>query len=255
MPFADADLTQDRFLGGRLHIRQPRAGYRAGVDPVFLAASVPARPAERVLELGCGAGVASLCLGARVPGITLAGIELQPDYAALARRNAADNGIALEVVEGDIAAMPDTLRQRSFDHVIANPPYYLRDRGTPASDSGRETALGGETPLAAWVDAALRRLAPKGRLTMIQRAERVPELLAALDARAGSAELLPLAPRAGRAAKLVLLRVVKGGRGAFRLCPPIVLHDGAAHDGDRDSYTPTIGAVLRNGAPLPWSVG
>jgi hypothetical protein len=64
----DADLTHDAFLGGMLRLWQPRSGYRAGVDPVLLAASVPAVAGQRVLELGCGVGTAILCLAARVPG-------------------------------------------------------------------------------------------------------------------------------------------------------------------------------------------
>jgi tRNA1Val (adenine37-N6)-methyltransferase len=97
------DLTRDAFLGGRLHVWQPKQGYRAGTDPVFLAAACPAQAGDSVLELGCGVGVASLCLGARVSGLTLTGIERQGDYAALARRNAEEAGLKLEVVEADIA--------------------------------------------------------------------------------------------------------------------------------------------------------
>ena len=75
MALALADLTRDKFLDGQLTILQPRYGYRAGVDPVFLAASVPAKPGQNVLELGCGAGVASLCLARRVSGLSLFGVE------------------------------------------------------------------------------------------------------------------------------------------------------------------------------------
>lgn len=81
--FAPEELTQDRFLDGRLLVAQPRRGYRAAMDPVLLAAACPARPGQAVLELGCGAGVASLCLGWRVPDLRLAGLELQPAYARL----------------------------------------------------------------------------------------------------------------------------------------------------------------------------
>ena len=102
----DADLTDDGFLGGRLRILQPRVGYRAATDPVLLAAAVPAKPGQRALELGCGAGVASLCLLSRVPGLSVTGIERQAAYADLARQNAARNSLDLMVIEGDLAQMP-----------------------------------------------------------------------------------------------------------------------------------------------------
>lgn len=246
------DLTRDLFLGGRLTIRQPRSGYRAGLDPVLLAAAVPAQTGQSVLELGCGVGAASLCLGARVPGLSLVGVELQDGYAELARRNAAENGIDLVVASADLAALPTDLRARSFDHVIANPPYFLRAQGSAAPDAGREMALAEATPLARWVETATRRLAPGGWLTLIQRAERLPALLAAMDTRLGSVELLPLAPRVGRPAKLVILRARKGARGTLRLHSPLILHEGSRHERDADSYTPAVSAVLRQAAALPW---
>lgn len=255
MTFAGEELTTDAFLGGRLAIRQPKAGYRAGIDPVLLAAAVPARSGETVLELGCGAGVAALCLGRRVPGLALAGIERQGDYAVLARENAAANGIAFEVVEGDLARMPASLRARSFDHVIANPPYFRREAGTRARDAGRDAALGEATPLSDWVEAGMRRLRPGGRMTVIQRADRVPDLLAAFAGRTASLALLPVAPREGREATLAILAAVKGGRAPFRLCAPLVLHDGPAHLRDGEDYAAPMRAVLRDGAALPGRSG
>ena len=245
-------LTCDAFLGGRLRLWQPRAGYRAGIDPVLLAAAVPARAGQSVLDLGCGAGAALFCLAARVPGLSLSGVEVQPDYAALAGRNAGENRIVAEIVQADLAALPAELRQRSFDHVIANPPYFRPGAHSPAGDAGRATALGGETPLAQWIDTAARRLAPRGYLHMIQRTDRLPEMLIAAESRLGSIEVLPLAARRGRAADLVLLRARKGGRAAFRLHAPHLLHEGDRHTGDGDSYVAEISAVLRDGAALDW---
>lgn len=245
-----AATTTNAYLDGGLTIRQPAKGYRAGVDPVLLAASVPAKAGQSVLELGCGVGTASLCLGCRVQGLRLVGVELQPDYAALARENAETNGQGMTVFDGNLADLPADLKQQRFDHVIANPPYFDRTASTEAEDAGREMAMGEGTPLDTWIDVAARRLAPKGYASFIHRAERLPEILSAMEGRLGSIEVLPLLPREGRIAGLILIRARKGGRADFRLHAPVVMHRGSRHERDEESYTLRIRAVLRDGSSL-----
>lgn len=246
------ETTDNAFLGGRLQILQPVQGYRAGVDPVLLAASIPARAGQDVLDLGCGVGTALLCLGARVRGLGLHGVEVQPHYADLARENARRNGIDAGITDADIANLPPVLRARSFHHVMANPPYFDRVSGHASPDTARETGRGEALPLGDWAQVAAKRLRPGGFATFIYRIERLPELLQGLSAHLGSVEVLPLAPRVGRAAKLALIRGRKGGGAAFRLHAPLVLHRGARHERDGDDYTPLISSVLRNGAGLPF---
>lgn len=248
MTFPEEALTDDKFLCGRLQLLQPARGYRAATDAVLLAAACPARPGQSVLDLGCGAGAASLCLGWRVPGLRQAGLELQPEYADLARRNAERNNMVLEVQEGDLRRMPVALR-RDFDHVIANPPWYPPG-GTPSPLPVRATAMQVDLPVGEWVAAAARRLAPGGWLTLIAGADSLPALLSALAPKLGSAAVLPLTAREGRPALRILLQARKGGRAPFRLLAPLVIHDGAAHDGDRESYTSEANAILREGADL-----
>lgn len=245
--FCDSDLTHDAFLGGLLHLYQPRHGYRAGVDPVLLAASVPAQAGQSVLELGCGVGAAILCLGARVPALRLTGIEREPAFAELALRNGGD---ALEVVTADLREMPLHLRQRQFDHVLANPPYFDRAASVASDDPARESAHGEDTPLAQWVKTAAKRLAPKGQAHFIHRVERLPDLLRAMPHDLGSVEVLPLAARVGRDPDRVIVRARKNGRAAFRLHGAIVMHQGAQHDRDGKRYATEIDNVLRNGAAL-----
>ncbi len=245
------DLTDDGFLGGRLRILQPRRGYRAGTDPVFLAAAVPAAPGQAVLELGTGVGTAVLCLAKRVSGLTLAALELQQDYAELARRNALVNRIALDVETGDLTRMPKTLKSRHFDHVMMNPPYFQKDSRTQAANAGREMALSEATELSDWCRAGLRRLAPDGQLTLIQAAERLPDILTILAPLAATLDIRPLTPRVGRPANRVIVQASRKGR-KFALHPPTVLHMGTAHLRDAPDYTPEVEAVLRDGAPWPW---
>lgn len=246
--FAEAEIGMDDFLGGRMQLWQPKRGYRAATDPVLLAAAVDAKAGETVLDLGCGAGAAGLCLACRVPGLALAGLELQPAYAELARRNAACNGTDFEVHEGDLTQMPAGLR-RGFDHVMANPPYYAAE-GSASPDPGRDLAVRvQDVPVSVWVAAAARRLVPGGWLTLIFATPMLPHALSAMNG-CGSAVVLPLAAREGRAAKRVILRARKGGRGAFRLLAPMLLHEGSVHPGDREAYSAEATAILRGGASL-----
>ncbi|MGX9355394.1 tRNA1(Val) (adenine(37)-N6)-methyltransferase [Roseobacteraceae bacterium S113] len=243
--------TDNAFLGGRLQLLQPRDGYRAGVDPVFLAAACQPKTGARVLELGCGVGTALLCLGTRVPGLSLTGVELMPAHAALARLNSQRNHMGMRVVEADLSDLPADLRQEQFDVVMANPPYFERDAGTASRNASKEAGRGEGVALDVWVDVAARRLAPKGQAVFIQRTARLPELLAAFQARLGSLEIIPLVPREGRDAKLVILRGIKNGRSDCRMRAAVTLHCGATHGCDGEKYSPDIEAVLREAAELP----
>lgn len=252
MCFEPAALTRDAFLDGRLQLWQPRHGYRAAIDPVLLAAFVPARAGETVLELGCGVGTALLCLGRRVPALALHGLELQPAYAGLARRNAGENAIPATIHAGDIRALPPALRRLHFDHVLMNPPYFPKRSAEGSPDAGRDAARREDEAagLAAWVDAGLRRLRPGGRIVLVQRAERLADVLAAIGNRAGSAEILPLAPRPGRPASRILLRARKGRKSPLALLSPLTLHSGEAHLRDGDDYTAEARNVLRHMSEL-----
>lgn len=246
------DTTLDGFLGGRLTLEQPRIGYRAGTDPVLLAAAVPARDGETCLDLGCGVGAAALCLAART-GAICTGLELQPEYAALARANGARNGVDFEVIDGDVTAMPTALRQRIFHHVIVNPPYFEQGRGTEAADAGRDLALRDRGDLGVWLGAAVRRTRPKGTVTLIARTDRLPAVMAAVPAPLGSLVLQPLVARAGRPAKRFILQGIKDGRAPFVLRAPQVLHTGLRHLRDGEDGSEIAQRVLREGAALPMS--
>ena len=240
----------DAFLDGRLTILQPVAGYRAGADPVFLAAAVPAKPGERVLELGCGVGTAFLCLANRVSELTIHAVEKTEAYAALAQTNAQAAGVEAWVHKGDLAALPTDLKSETFDHVFFNPPFFDRGAGSRSPDIEREGARGAEETVNFWIDVGLKRLRPGGTLTLIHRITALPSTLSALETRAGGTTILPLQPRVARDAKLFLLNTIKGSKSDFTLMHPLVLHKGEKHEKDGESYTDAARSVLRDGAAL-----
>lgn len=233
-------------------LEQPAKGYRAGVDPVLLAAAVPARSGQSVLELGCGAGAAILCLASRVAGLVLHAVEVQADYADLCRRNAAANGIPAKVWTADLRDLPPDLNVLTFDHVIANPPYFDRAHGKESPLADRDIAIGGDTATRDWIDTATRRLKPKGWLTIIHKADRLPDLMHAIDDRLGSVRIYPITGRTGRPADRFLLCARKGGNTPFQLHSPVHLHEGPVHRKDGMDYCPEIAAVLRSGAQFPF---
>ncbi|QJE72482.1 methyltransferase [Aerophototrophica crusticola] len=245
-----AEVGETALLGGRVRLLQPEKGYRAAIDPVFLAASVPAREGERVLELGCGTGAALLCLAARVQGCALTGLELQPFAAGLVRESADLTGVAdrVTVVEGDLSDPPPDLKPNSFHHVMMNPPFHEAGRHTPSPHAHKAQSHGeGTADLAAWVQGALRFLKSRGTLTAIYPADRLEHLLALLAGRFGDIRVFPLWPRQGLPAKRVIVQARRDARGPTLLLPGLVLH------GEGSGYAPQAEAVLRDAAPLDLS--
>ena len=238
-------LTQDRFLDGRLVVDQTESGFRSGLDAVMLAAAVPARAGEAILELGSGAGVASLCLAARVPGCAVLGVERDAGLVDLARRNAASNNIeeSVDFSAGDVLALPRALC-REFSHVFANPPFHGGEGEIPA-DAARAAALHDAGRLDDWLRAGLKRTASGGTFTVILRTDRLAEALTALPPL--GIEIFPLWPKDGAPSKRVLIRATKGARRPLALSAGLVLHNANGR------YTAQADAVLRDAVPLNFS--
>lgn len=235
--------TRDAFLGGRIHVFQPRHGFRSGQEAVLMAASVPARARDQVLELGCGSGAASLALSARVSGVQVTGIDVDEAVLDLARMSAAENGLSAYVVfrAGSATPLARPLRD-AFHHVMFNPPFH---EGRSTKTAARQTATHiDDDGVAAFARAGLLALKAKGTLTAIIPPARMPELLAALHGKAGAITLFPLWPRAGEAARRVIVQARKGARTPACLMPGLVLH------GIGQKYTPEAERVLRHGEAL-----
>ena len=240
-------ITEDRLLGGRVILRQPADGYRAAIDPVLLAAAAAPVPGWEVLDAGCGAGAALFSLAARCNRVSLTGLERDPAMAALARDAIALNHAEgrVQIMEGDIAAPPSRLLG-VCDLVITNPPYAAD--GTQAPNAFRAAANHeSDVDLATWIAGCLKCLKPKGRLVMIHRADRLSDVLTALNGATGDIHVLPIQPRSAERASRVIVDAGKQRRTPDTLLPAFILH------GPDGAYTAAAQAILRDAMPLPMS--
>jgi tRNA1(Val) A37 N6-methylase TrmN6 len=242
------DLTLDRLLGGRVSLSQPARGYRVAIDPVLLAAAVPAVAGERVLDAGAGTGAAALCLAVRVPGCHVVGIELQRALQQIGAANVVQNDLGgrVEMLVGDLVQPPPRLAWGSFDHVMTNPPYLPAQAASVPPLAERAIAhVEGAAPLSLWLRGCVRMLKPGGMLTLIHRAERVGEILAALGDSLGALVVFPLWPGdPHRPAKRVLVQGRNGSRAPLAMMRGLVLHQ---VDG---GLSAAAEAVLRHGEAL-----
>ena len=245
---AAAPVTDDTLLGGRLVLGQPKSGYRAAIDPVLLAAAVPATDGA-VLDAGCGTGAASLCYAFRVPAARVTGLELRADWADIAEQNVQANGMAARVmvVRGDLLQPPRDLAPGSFDEVMANPPYLPIERADmrrPPADA--PATVEGDAKLVDWIAFCLAMAKPRGGITLIQRADRLNEILSLLHGRAGGVVVFPLWPNAsdGQDARRVIVHARKGSKAPMRLAAGLALH------GDGGAYSAEADAVLSDGVAL-----
>src|SRR5712664_763052 len=192
------EFTEDAFLGGRLRLRQPKSGHRAGHDAMLLAAATSARSGDRVVAFGAGIGAAGVAVAKRVAGIELVLVEIDEALAELARGNAASNAIPADVIVLDITSAADAfaasgLPPDSVDIVLMNPPFNDPARHRASPDKAREIAhVATAAMLEKWVQAARRILKSGGALALIWRADGLVEVLSALGRGFGSLELLPV---------------------------------------------------------------
>ncbi len=244
------DLTEERLLGGRVGLRQPREGYRAGVDAALLAAACDAGPGERVVEAGCGPGAALLAAAVRRPGASFVGLENDPAALVLAEENVALNGLGdrVSIQAADVAQPFSRLGLAPFDAALANPPFFDDPGALRAPSPARRAAWIAAEGLGAWCGFLVKAVREKGTITLIHRADRLADIMAELAPKAGSFAVRPIHPFADAPAKRVLVRAVKTGKAPLRILPPLVLHDraGAKHTAEAE-------AILRGEADLGWS--
>ena len=242
------DISHDLFLGGKVKAFQPIQGYRAAIDPVLLAAATQVKPNQKVLDVGAGVGVASLCLAQRDPYCQICGIEIQTELVKLADQNIVLNGHSgrVHIIEGDLKSPPEHLISKKFDAVMTNPPYYEADKTRVSPHAQKATAHVESVELKDWLNFCVHVLKPKGTLTLIHTAERMDEILCLLRQKMGDIVVFPLWPTQGKPARRVIIRARKGIKSKTQFSHGLTLHT------PQGQFTPEAEEILRLGKSLAY---
>lgn len=232
----------DKYLDGKVMIHQPAKGYRAGIDAVLLSVSVHPEKGQRVLDVGAGVGVVTLCMAYHNPGVEIIGLEIQPHLAELNKSNISLNHKEqdVKILTGSLFNLPEGLEPNSFDHVVTNPPYF--DFGSKALNEDETKSLSRHVmdgDLQSWLEASLRMIKPRGYLTLVHRADQLDQILSILKKKTGGIKIFPLWPGIGQSAKLVIIQARKAVKSECQLLAGMVLHQ------KDKKYTPEADAIFR----------
>ena len=222
--FPLSDETIDPFMDGRLRIIQSKTGYRFSIDAVLLSDFVTIKKYDTVIDLGTGCGVIPLSLLASKPLKHIYCIEIQPELACQAMRNARLNNLdkKMSVIIGDMRSVP--LPAASFNVVVCNPPYRQKKSGRINPDQQRAIA---RHEIYASLDdiiiAARYLLRTRGRLALIYPAERLADLIEKLrQSGFEPKKIRVIYPDMGANAKLVLMEAWFGGKNGLTVLPPLI---------------------------------
>ena len=254
-PLELVKYEETQLLNGRVVCLQSKTGYRAAIDPVFLAAAIDANAGDRVLDVGSGTGAASLCLAARVQGVEITGIEIQPEYAEMARKSAGLTGVEKQInfITADLTALPTSEKFREFDHVMTNPPYIMEGKGRlPLDKTKARATLESNVALDQWIFHCLKMTRSRGIFTIIHRAERLEHIMASITGVLGNIVVFPLWPSRisrNKNKPISANRIIISGRKGVK--SPGVLSSGMAlHEGRDGRYTSEAYSILTHASLL-----
>jgi tRNA1Val (adenine37-N6)-methyltransferase len=242
LTLAPGERVED--LQNGFHIIQNPAYFTFGTDAVLLAHFSQAKAGDRIADFGTGCGIIPILMYARIPGIRITGVEIQPELAAMAKKSAALNGLEeqISIICGDIRDAK-SLVGTGLDVIVTNPPYEKADSGKP--HASEHVGIAKRELLCKLEDVARSAagvLRTGGRLYMIYPAERFAELMAVLSRHHLEPKRIQMVTsRADRAPGFALVEARKGARPGVRFLPQLAIYE---VDG---SYTPPLKSIYGEG--------
>lgn len=234
------ECVDDLQLDG-LRIIQKKEGFKFGMDAVLLSDFAKDSPSKRTVDLCTGTGIVAILLSAKTKTPYICGVEIQKSIADMAKRSTELNGISdrVEIVEADLKDATTILGKVSFDKVVVNPPYMKGGTGN-VNDEDMKTISRHEIfcDIDDVIKAAAGLLVPKGKLFMVHRPQRLPDIMEAMRKYKIEPKRMRLvAPSVGKVPNLLLIEGMLGGGSELRFMPQLYVYD------ENGNYTEEINKI------------
>ncbi|MGF0039413.1 tRNA1(Val) (adenine(37)-N6)-methyltransferase [Peptoniphilaceae bacterium SGI.131] len=208
-------FVNERIEKYNLSILQDPAHFKFGVDAVCLAnfsSTYCKKKVARVLDLCSGTGIVGL-IYSRLTGLeNLLFVEKEEVSYKLNFYNIGQNNIGAQVLNMDMFKLRLDENREAFDYILINPPYMKTSRGLSTKTQRKNMAKieDDENFLEKIFSLAFFLLKDKGELYMVNRTERLADILALCRKNKMEAKTLQfIRNRGAKKSSLVLLRFVK----------------------------------------------
>lgn len=213
----------------KITLIQKKDGLTFGTDAFLLAAFIKSAPRAKAVEFGTGTGIISLLLAARERVAHISALEIQEDFALLARRNVELNGFCekIDILHSDATAINASELGGEVDIIFSNPPYMKTESGK-RNDSdykyiARHEVCGSIDDFCA---AAFRILKHGGKFYAVWRPDRLTDIVHALRKNRLEPKIMTFVHADNKSpASMVLISATKGGASGMTLTAPLVLYD------------------------------
>ncbi|HPJ81083.1 MAG TPA: methyltransferase [Saccharofermentans sp.] len=232
-----SNLSKEYLGRGDFELLQQKDGFRFGTDSVLLAwfaSSFIHKGVNEVLDLGANCGACSMCVIARNSKARVDSVEIMPSAYEVLQKNIALNKLEdrLNAYNADIRDLPMEIKQKSYDVVMFNPPFFSSERGPKTSDAKTEEVLNARFEmnggLEDFVKAASARVFPsKGHVVMVMHGNRLADSIKAfVNCGLSPTRLMTVHPFIDKEACMFLLAGKKDSHTSqLRILSPLVLNE------------------------------
>ena len=222
-----------------LKIVQDPETFNFSLDSVLLPNFVTLKKSvSKILDIGCGNAPIPLILSTKCDA-KITGVEIQKESYKMANESISINNLndKIEIINGDINEIYQTIETDTFDVITCNPPFFKYLESSNINKNEKKTVARHEIKLNLSQIFLISRkiLKNNGVIALVHRPERLVEILIEMKKNNIEPKKLQLVyPKKNMDANILLIEGSKNGKPGLKILPPIYTHE---NDG---SYTKEI---------------